>query len=53
MSQNGKGSKPRPLSVNRKSFDESWDRIFKKKDKPEESKEETNVERSSSSNKMS
>ena len=53
MSQNGKGSKQRPLSVNRKSFNESWDLVFKKKDKPEEAKEEVNVERSSSSNKMS
>jgi hypothetical protein len=27
----GKGSKPRPLSVPRKKFDDSWDRIFGKK----------------------
>lgn len=26
----GKGSKPRPLSVPRKKFDENWDRIFGK-----------------------
>jgi hypothetical protein len=31
MSTGGKGSKPRPLSVPRKKFDDSWDRIFKKK----------------------
>lgn len=24
----GKGSKPRPLSVDRKTFDDNWDRIF-------------------------
>jgi len=33
-STGGKGSKPRPLSVPRKKFDDSWDRIFKKKNKP-------------------
>jgi hypothetical protein len=27
----GKGSKPRPLSVPRKQFDESWERIFGKR----------------------
>jgi len=27
----GKGSKPRPLSVPRKKFDENWDRIFGRK----------------------
>lgn len=25
----GKGSKPRPYSVDRKTFDDNWDRIFK------------------------
>lgn len=30
----GKGSKPRPIQVDRKQFDDNWDRIFKKeKDK--------------------
>jgi hypothetical protein len=33
MSTGGKGSKPRPLSVPRKKFDESWERIFGKKPK--------------------
>ena len=28
----GKGSKPRPFSVDRKTFNENWDKIFKKKD---------------------
>ena len=31
MSTGGKGSKPRPLSVPRKQFDDSWKRIFGKK----------------------
>ena len=26
----GKGSKARPLSVDKKQFDSNWDRIFKK-----------------------
>jgi len=28
----GKGSKPRPFSVDKKVFDENWDRIFGKKE---------------------
>ena len=28
----GKGSKPRPLSVDRKTFGENWEKIFGKKD---------------------
>ena len=36
MSTGGKGSKPRPISVPRKQFDENWERIFgKKKSKKE------------------
>ena len=31
MSTGGKGSKPRPLSIPRKRFEENWDRIFGKK----------------------
>ena len=27
----GKGSSPRPLSVDRKKFEDNWDRIFTKK----------------------
>lgn len=27
----GKGSRPRPLSVDRKVFENNWDKIFKKK----------------------
>ena len=29
---NGKGSKPRPFSVDRKTFEENWEKIFGKKD---------------------
>lgn len=36
MSDGGKGSSPRPLSVDKKTFDNNWDNIFKKKeDDPE------------------
>lgn len=31
MSQSGKGSKPRPFSVDQKTFDTNWDTIFKTK----------------------
>lgn len=27
----GKGSRPRPFSVNRKTFESNWDKIFGKK----------------------
>jgi len=29
----GKGSKPRPFSVDRKTFESNWDKIFSKKTK--------------------
>jgi len=32
MSDGGKGSKPRPYSVDQKTFDNNWDKIFGKKD---------------------
>jgi hypothetical protein len=35
-----KGSKPRPFSVDQKTFDSNWDSIFKKKMTPEEALEE-------------
>lgn len=41
MSQNGKGSKPRPLSVSYKTYTENYDNIFRKK-KPEETKPKKN-----------
>lgn len=31
MSDGGKGSAPRPYSVDQKTFDNNWDRIFGKK----------------------
>ncbi len=30
----GKGSKPRPMAVNKKIFDENWDNIFNKNTGP-------------------
>jgi hypothetical protein len=30
MSDGGKGSKPRPFSVDQETFNDNWDRIFKK-----------------------
>jgi len=33
---NGKGSVPRPLGVDRKKFNDEWDRIFGKKEKDDE-----------------
>ncbi len=39
MSDGGKGSRPRPFSVDQKTFDSNWDNIFKKKnDTADESK---------------
>ena len=32
----GKGSSPRPYSVDQKTFADNWDRIFKKDDKNED-----------------
>ena len=32
MSDGGKGSKPRPYSVDQKTFDNNWETIFGKKD---------------------
>ena len=33
---NGKGSKPRPLSVSREEYERNWDMLFGKKEKTEE-----------------
>lgn len=38
MSTGGKGSKPRPLSIPRKQFDDNWERIFGKSKKPKKEK---------------
>lgn len=32
----GKGSSPRPYSVDQKTFADNWDRIFKKEDQDED-----------------
>ena len=34
----GKGSSPRPYSVDQKTFSDNWDKIFCKKDKKDEKK---------------
>lgn len=34
MSDGGKGSRPRPFSVDQKTFDTNWENIFGKKDQP-------------------
>lgn len=39
MSTGGKGSSPRPYSVDQKTFDTNWDRIFGKKSSSPESQE--------------
>jgi hypothetical protein len=31
MSENGKGDKQRPLSIDKETFDNNWENIFKKK----------------------
>ena len=36
MSDGGKGSRPRPFSVDQKTFDANWDAIFSKKNPTEE-----------------
>lgn len=33
MSDGGKGSAPRPFSVDRKTFEDNWDKIFKRHEK--------------------
>jgi len=33
VSQNGKGSKPRPFAVDQNTFEENWNRIFGSKEK--------------------
>lgn len=38
MSTGGKGDRPRPLSVDTKTFDSNWDRIFKKENSNEEAR---------------
>jgi hypothetical protein len=33
MSDGGKGSKPRPFGVDKETYDENWDKIFKRHEK--------------------
>ena len=37
----GKGSRPRPYSVDQKTFDSNWDAIFGKKNKEEPKQEQS------------
>ena len=39
MSDDGKGSKPRPYSVSQEEFDNRWETIFGKKKKEEQPEE--------------
>jgi len=50
MSDGGKGSNPRPFSVDQKTFDSNWDTIFKNKKETECKCEECrcNIKKSSS-----
>jgi len=43
-----KGSAPRPLSVDTKTFDNNWDAIFGKKKKTEDATKEKSVDKKSS-----
>lgn len=40
----GKGSKPRPLSVPRKVFEDNWDKIFGKKNNKENFKKKEKLD---------
>lgn len=40
----GKGSKPRPFSVDQKTFDTNWDNIFSKKNELAEDKKSADEE---------
>lgn len=40
MSDGGKGSSPRPISIPREEFDKKWDEIFKKNKEEQEQKQE-------------
>ncbi len=40
----GKGSKPRPFSVDQKTFDTNWDTIFNKKNQSAEEKKSADEE---------
>lgn len=38
MSDNGKGDKPRPISVSRDTWNKNWDLVFKVKPKKQKKK---------------
>jgi len=38
MSDGGKGSSPRPFSVDQKTFDDNWDKIFNRKKQTDKEK---------------
>lgn len=44
MSTGGKGSTPRPFSVDRKTFDANWDAIFKKNSSSEKRQKKTELQ---------
>lgn len=49
MSDGGKGSAPRPFSVDQKTFDSNWDKIFgKKKQEPQSDPKSKNQKKDSS-----
>jgi len=41
MSENGKGSKPRPISVDRETFESNWAKIFGRKITKKKEKKDT------------
>lgn len=44
MSSGGKGSTPRPYSVDRKTFDANWDAIFKKNSSSEKRQKKSELQ---------
>lgn len=49
MSTGGKGDKPRPLSVDRKTFENNWDAIFGDKHNKQDNKESNSSEEQTNS----
>jgi|688.fasta_scaffold1783784_1 hypothetical protein len=48
MSDGGKGSNPRPFSVDQKTYNDNWDKIFKKEKECKCEKCKCNIKKSSS-----
>lgn len=44
MADGGKGSRPRPFSVDQKTFDSNWENIFRKDKKEHSGVEEKNIQ---------